>query len=298
MSEEDQEQFEDYLELERFIEELQTGKYPSDPHTLKPAQAHVYRMALLFHSSSDDKIEPRPEFIADLRERLFTATGELRPQEDQEHHNQQELPLAPESVAAQAETIPEDTPAPKSPARPILPTLKKNIFTRRTLLTGGVTAAASFVVGTAIGAGIEQAHNNATIAQPTPEPDQSAKSSYLLPEDAPINWHFVAALTALGNQAIRFSTDTVTGYVLEDKSSSAGESTIIALSATCTHMGCLLQWQQADHTFLCPCHGGRFTAEGLPDLHKSALRYLDPLPRLRTKIENGNIYAAVPAKAT
>ena len=37
---------------------------------------------------------------------------------------------------------------------------------------------------------------------------------------------------------------------------------LIALSAVCTHMGCIVQWEKDQQDFLCPCHGGRYTAEG------------------------------------
>ncbi len=37
---------------------------------------------------------------------------------------------------------------------------------------------------------------------------------------------------------------------------------LIALSAVCTHLGCVVQWQQDKEQFLCPCHGGQFTADG------------------------------------
>lgn len=36
----------------------------------------------------------------------------------------------------------------------------------------------------------------------------------------------------------------------------------VALSAVCTHLGCVVSWQAAAGEFLCPCHGGRFSAEG------------------------------------
>lgn len=35
-----------------------------------------------------------------------------------------------------------------------------------------------------------------------------------------------------------------------------------AVDTTCTHMGCELQWNAAEHSWDCPCHGSRFTYEG------------------------------------
>jgi len=40
------------------------------------------------------------------------------------------------------------------------------------------------------------------------------------------------------------------------------EGELIALSAVCTHLGCIVQWQSDKQDFLCPCHAGRYTAEG------------------------------------
>jgi cytochrome b6-f complex iron-sulfur subunit len=40
----------------------------------------------------------------------------------------------------------------------------------------------------------------------------------------------------------------------------AGE--FIALSAVCTHLGCIVKWVEASQEFLCPCHGGRFSTSG------------------------------------
>ncbi len=36
----------------------------------------------------------------------------------------------------------------------------------------------------------------------------------------------------------------------------------IALSAVCTHLGCVVKWVADKREFLCPCHAGQFSMEG------------------------------------
>lgn len=37
---------------------------------------------------------------------------------------------------------------------------------------------------------------------------------------------------------------------------------LVALSAVCTHLGCIVQWEKDQQTFLCPCHAGHYSVDG------------------------------------
>jgi cytochrome b6-f complex iron-sulfur subunit len=36
----------------------------------------------------------------------------------------------------------------------------------------------------------------------------------------------------------------------------------VALTAVCTHLGCIIKWQEQEGYFLCPCHAGKFDTKG------------------------------------
>ena len=40
------------------------------------------------------------------------------------------------------------------------------------------------------------------------------------------------------------------------------DGSLVAVSARCTHLGCLVRWNDAERSWDCPCHGSRFSSEG------------------------------------
>jgi len=56
-----------------------------------------------------------------------------------------------------------------------------------------------------------------------------------------------------------------------------GESSVRAISATCTHLGCQVRWDGEGKKFRCPCHGGVY------DVHGTVLD--GPPPRPLTSVE-------------
>jgi len=255
MADEEQERFEDYLELERYIADLQAGKVARPPTDMTPEQAQVYQAAALFRSADPEDVEPSAEFAERLKAQLLAIQDEAT----------QANPA--ERVAVERKNV--------KPLR---------FFSRRSLLAGGAVAAAAFVVG----AGAERVREQAQ-AQDKAAVVSSITAHLEISTTIPTTWHFVATLAELGQGAVRFTSDALIGYVVRDSATQE----VIALSGACTHMGCILTWQDADRRFHCPCHTATFAETGT---HIAAnYKYsLPPLPRLHTKIEAGKVYVEVP----
>jgi len=61
------------------------------------------------------------------------------------------------------------------------------------------------------------------------------------------------------------------------------DGSFLALSKSCTHLGCSVPWDEEKNKFICPCHGSTFDLHGNV-LTAPALRPLDYFPVF---IENG-----------
>jgi nitrite reductase/ring-hydroxylating ferredoxin subunit len=100
-------------------------------------------------------------------------------------------------------------------------------------------------------------------------------------------WRTVTTLADLPDGAVRtFKVDNLQGFLINR----SGQ--VSALSRTCTHMGCQLDFKSKDRALLCPCHGAEF------DLHGRLVRgpggdpysqKLPPLPAIKTRVNGDDV---------
>jgi len=65
----------------------------------------------------------------------------------------------------------------------------------------------------------------------------------------------------------------------------APKSAFFALSAVCTHLGCITRWVEDEEIIACPCHGSKFNRDG-GLLQGPAPR---PLRRIAIRLEDGEL---------
>ncbi|MHB8507414.1 MAG: QcrA and Rieske domain-containing protein [Candidatus Dormibacteria bacterium] len=146
--------------------------------------------------------------------------------------------------------------------------LQRNVagprLSRRTVLGAGTAAAAAVLAGV----GLDRLAGG---REPAPPETQAVLH-------VPGPWTPVVALAALApGTAVRFSAGAVEGFVVNHGGS------VTALSAVCTHLGCLLRLNQPAGRLDCPCHGAAFALDGTP-LNRE---YLTALPRLESRVRDG-----------
>ena len=65
------------------------------------------------------------------------------------------------------------------------------------------------------------------------------------------------------------------------------EDGFLALSQKCTHLGCLVPWDEARASFRCPCHGGAYDRDGLVTGGPPPR----PMDLVRMRVVNGELFA-------
>ena len=144
---------------------------------------------------------------------------------------------------------------------------------RRAFLRGAGLAAA-----VAAGVGVDRAVVNLR------DTSDQRSSAELVPNQG--NWAAVATLEAVrATSALRFSHGAIEGVLV-----SRPDGGVDAISAVCTHLGCLLSVDARRRRLLCPCHRASFALDGKP----VDLEYLtSPLPWLRSRVRDGHVEVLV-----
>jgi cytochrome b6-f complex iron-sulfur subunit len=136
---------------------------------------------------------------------------------------------------------------------------------RRAVLLSG---AAGLAAGVAAVVGIER------LSQPAPAPAR--------PLVVRGSWRPVTALAELPEATpIAFRVGAIEGFLTRK-----GDQ-VTALSAVCTHMGCILNYSKFRDRFECPCHGATFEKDGQPTEQYS--NPLAPLPSLQARVDKGQV---------
>ena len=95
------------------------------------------------------------------------------------------------------------------------------------------------------------------------------------------SWKPVKALADLPEGTpVAFRSGAIEGFLIR-----RGED-VKALSAVCTHQGCILNYSKLRDRFWCPCHGAIFYTNGDLDEYELAL---PPLPVLKSRVQSGQV---------
>jgi Rieske Fe-S protein len=104
-------------------------------------------------------------------------------------------------------------------------------------------------------------------------------------------WFAVARLADVPpGTVLAFTAGAVIGHVLNE------DGKLRALSAICTHMGCILDWNERTRQFDCPCHGANFDTDGVIQPTPAYPYRPPPLIRIPVKVENGEVFVLSTAR--
>lgn len=118
---------------------------------------------------------------------------------------------------------------------------------------------------------------------------------FLYPAAARANiWMFVSELEAIERgHSLEFEAPTGAKIVIARQGETGTVDDFVALSSTCPHLGCQVDWKPREKHFYCPCHAGVFDPQGKAIGGPPAAAG-QSLPRYPLKIENGLLFIEVP----
>ena len=64
---------------------------------------------------------------------------------------------------------------------------------------------------------------------------------------------------------------------------------LIAVNPTCTHQGCIVDWEAEENQFICPCHNAKYASDG----KVTGTPAQSPLPTYEVQEDNGQILVSL-----
>jgi Rieske Fe-S protein len=242
---------EDTGRLSRILDDLAADRDPGDRQQLTAEESNLAAMAAFLRSADARRLEPSADFVESLA---------------------QELVDRPVALHRRLEPSPATRPSDHTEAQATV--------NRKSALFRAVAAVAGLAVG---GSGLAVAYEHGRSEGGVQEAERNLTAP-MVPADRG-SWHFTGYNRHQVGEgsAVRFRAGALEGFLINP----GPDRELYALSAVCTHMGCILSWLGDAKTLLCPCHGAQYDASGT--VISGVARH--PLPRLQTKLESsGAVY--------
>lgn len=246
----------DLERLNRLLDDLAQERDPADRATLSADEAELAEMAAFLKAGNVERSAPDEGFVERLAGRL-SASGPAR---------------GPAIDPLEAGAPHSSAPATDPPAGGV---------SRRGLLGRVAAAAAGLAVGAGMGSaaayeqGKHAGYQAGTSAGAWAE-EGTPLTAPMVPHDRG-QWLDTGHTTSgvQPGSAQRFRAGAIEGFLVNPGQGRP----IYAVSAACTHMGCMISWLGSANTFLCPCHGAQYNADGT--VLSGVARH--PLPRLQLR---------------
>lgn len=263
--------------LNRVLDDIVAERDPADRATLSDDEVKLAQMAAFLKTTGPRGCDPDPRFVERLAARLSARHA---------RHPRQAPGMSAEPLTTDAGAVPlDEATMPMITAQP-----------RRTSRRGLLGRIAVATIGAAAGAGAGEAlRGRADTTAASAAYEQGRQVGYRQATSAPFSqpltprdrgrWFDTGqtVATLAPGEVVRFRAGAIEGFLMNPGSGKR----IYALSAACTHMGCMLSWLDDSSSFLCPCHGAQYQADGT--VLSGIARH--PLPRLQVRVDDdGGIY--------